>query len=158
MDNWHLGCYSSHLRRRGSNMSRFWIFFPWMLDTTLHLDRARYVDRSTRDANLRGCAPGGHRSSSSWSRSSWPVEHEAALLEFSALIPHPGFTKPLGTGPIWPVTGQTGPGRFRFGPVSNWPKFKIQIWIQKNEKFLKNTSRCDESNDVKFSQKFVHLV
>ena len=152
MDNWHLGCYSSHLRRRGSNMSRFWIFSPWMLDTTLHLDRVRYVDRSTRDANLRGCAPGGHRSSSSWSRSSWPVEHEAALVEFSALIPHPGFTKPLGTGPIWPVTVQTGPGRYQTGPNSKF-KFELKKW-----KISKNTSRWDESNGVKFSQKFVYLV
>jgi len=72
-----------------------------------------------------------------------------------------GFTKSLGTGPVWPVTGQTGPARFRFGPVSNRPKFKIQIWIQKmknSQKISKNTSRCDESNGVKFSQKFVHLV
>ena len=34
----------------------------------------------------------------------------------------PGLTKLVGTGP---VTGQTGPGRLRFGPVSNRPKFKI---------------------------------
>ena len=40
----------------------------------------------------------------------------------------PGFTKPV--EPVKPV-------RFRFGPVPNRPKFKIQIWIQKNEKFLK---------------------
>ena len=32
-----------------------------------------------------------------------------------------------------PVTGQTGPARLRFGPVSNRPQFKIQIWIQKNK-------------------------
>ena len=29
------------------------------------------------------------------------------------------------------LTGQTGPAQFRFGPVSNRPRFKIQIWIQK---------------------------
>ena len=34
-----------------------------------------------------------------------------------------GLTKSVGTG----VTGQTGPARFRFGPVPNRPKFKIQI-------------------------------
>ena len=34
----------------------------------------------------------------------------------------PGLTKLVGTGP---VTGQTGPGRLQFGPVSNRPKFKI---------------------------------
>ena len=50
-----------------------------------------------------------------------------------------GFPLPVGTGPVWLVTGQTGPVRFRFGPVPNRPKFKIQIWIQKNEKFLKNS-------------------
>ena len=76
--------------------------------------------------------------------------------------PSPEFAKPVGTGPVWPVTDQTGPARFRFGPVPNWPKFKIQISIQKNEKLPKkipkNTSRCDESNGVKFSQKFIHLV
>ena len=49
----------------------------------------------------------------------------------------PGFTKPVGTGPVWPVIGQIGPDRFRFGPVPNWSKFKIQIWIQKNEKNYK---------------------
>ena len=37
----------------------------------------------------------------------------------------PGFTKSMGTGLVWPVTGQTGPARFRFGPVPNRPKFKI---------------------------------
>ena len=46
------------------------------------------------------------------------------------------LTKPVGIGPIWPVTGGN-----RSGPVSVWagirPKIKIQIWIQKNKKFLK---------------------
>ena len=40
----------------------------------------------------------------------------------------PGLSKPVGTGPVW-----TGPARLRFGPVSNRPEFKIQIWIQKNK-------------------------
>ena len=48
-----------------------------------------------------------------------------------------GLNFPTGTGPVWPVTGQTGPDRFRFRSVWNRPQFKIQIWIQKNEKFLK---------------------
>ena len=37
------------------------------------------------------------------------------------------------------VTGQTGPDQFRFGSVSNRPKFKIEIWIQKNKKFSKKS-------------------
>ena len=65
-----------------------------------------------------------------------------------------GLNLPTGTGPDTAVTGQTGPDRFRFGVVSNRPKFKIQ----KNEKNPKNTSSCDESNGVKFFQIFVHLV
>ena len=56
----------------------------------------------------------------------------------------------------------TGYRSNRSGPVSNRPKFKIQIWIQKMKNFQKkipkNTSRCDESNSVKFSQKFVCLT
>ena len=30
--------------------------------------------------------------------------------------------------------------------------------MKNSQKILKNTSRCDESNGVKFSQKFVDLV
>ena len=63
----------------------------------------------------------------------------------------PGFTKP-----VKPVRPGSGLGRYQTGPNS---KFKFE---SKNEKFLKkiskNTSRCDESNGVKFSQKFVYLV
>ena len=54
--------------------------------------------------------------------------------------------------PIRPGSGlgyQTGPNsKFKF-------KFKKMKNSQKNPK---NTLRCDESNGVKFSQKFVHLV
>ena len=39
----------------------------------------------------------------------------------------PGLKISTGTGPETAVTGQTGPGWFRFWPVSNRPKFKIQI-------------------------------
>ena len=69
----------------------------------------------------------------------------------------PGFTKPVETGPAWPVTGQTGPARFRFGfglgryqtgPNSNLNSKKWKI----PKKIPKNTSRCDESNGIKFSQ------
>ena len=38
-----------------------------------------------------------------------------------------GLNLPTGTDPETAVTGQTGPDRFRFRPVSNRPKFKIQI-------------------------------
>jgi hypothetical protein len=51
----------------------------------------------------------------------------------------PGFTKPVGTGPN---------SKFKF-------EFKK---MKKSQKNPKNTSRRDESNGVKFSQKFVHLV
>jgi hypothetical protein len=46
---------------------------------------------------------------------------------------------PTGTGLETAVTGQTGPDRFQYRPVSNRPKFKIQILIQKNEKIPKNS-------------------
>ena len=37
--------------------------------------------------------------------------------------------------------------------------FKFEFKKMKNsQKIRKNTSMCDESNGVKFSQKFVHLV
>ena len=63
-----------------------------------------------------------------------------------------------------PLTG--GNRSNRTGPVLVWAGTKpAQIQNSnlnsKNEKFLKipkNTSRCDESNGVKLSQKFVHLV
>jgi len=42
-------------------------------------------------------------------------------------ISHTGLKIPTGIGPVLPVTGQTGPDRFRFRPVSNRPKFQIQI-------------------------------
>ena len=42
-----------------------------------------------------------------------------------------GFFLPTGTGPETSVTGQTSPDRFQYPPVSNRPKFKIQISIQK---------------------------
>jgi len=48
-----------------------------------------------------------------------------------------GLNLPTGTGPDTAVTDQTGPDRFRFETVSNRPKFKIQIQIQKNKKFSK---------------------
>ena len=50
---------------------------------------------------------------------------------------YPGFFIPTENGPETAVTGQTGPDRLQFGSVSNRPKFKIQIWIQKKWKILK---------------------
>ena len=62
-------------------------------------------------------------------------------------------------------SGLTGYRSNRSGPVpAGTQPAKIQILNLnlKNEKFPKknhkNTSRCEESNGVKFSQKFVHLV
>ena len=47
-------------------------------------------------------------------------------------------------------------GRYQTGPNS---KFKFEFKKMKNsQKNPKNTSRCDESNGVKFSQKFVRLT
>ena len=40
-------------------------------------------------------------------------------------VSFPGFTKPVGTGPVTAVTGLTGPDRFRFRPVRNRLKFKF---------------------------------
>jgi len=57
------------------------------------------------------------------------------------------LTLPVGTGPV---------DRFPTGPNSN---FEFEFKKMKNsQKIPKNISRCDESNGVKFSQKFVHLV
>ena len=63
--------------------------------------------------------------------------------------------------PVWfdrllvkPV--RSGFGWYQTGPNS---KFKFKFKKMKNsQKIPKNTSMCDESNGVKFSQKFVHLV
>jgi hypothetical protein len=60
-----------------------------------------------------------------------------------------GLQKPMGTA----GSGLRG---YRTGPNS---KFKFEF--KKNEKFSKiskNISRCDESNGVKVSQKFVRLT
>ena len=60
----------------------------------------------------------------------------------------PGFTKPVQPG--------SGLDQYKTGPNS---KFKFKFKKMKiSQKILKNTSRCNESNGVKFSQKFVHLV
>ena len=64
-------------------------------------------------------------------------------------------------------SGLTGYRSNRSGPVPVWAgtkpaqnsKFKFKFKKLKNsQKIPKNTSRCDESNGVKFSQKFIHLV
>ena len=65
----------------------------------------------------------------------------------------PGFTKPVETGPARFRFG-FGLGRYQTGPNSNLNSKKWKI----PKKIPKNTLRCDESNGVKFSQKFVHLV
>ena len=68
----------------------------------------------------------------------------------------PGFAQPVGTGPVWPV-----------GPVPVWAGTKpaqiqnLNLNSKKwkiSKKNLKNILRCDEFNDVNFSQKFIHLV
>ena len=64
-------------------------------------------------------------------------------------------------------SGLTGYRSNRSGPVPVWSGMKpVQIQnlnlnlkkMKNSQKNPKNTSRCDESNGVKFSQKFVHLV
>ena len=63
------------------------------------------------------------------------------------------------TGPKTAVSGVTGADRFRYRLVSNRSKFKFEFKKMKNsQKIPKITSRCDESNGVKFSQKFVRLT
>ena len=53
--------------------------------------------------------------------------------------------------PVEPVWVGTKPAQIQ--------KFKFEFKKMKNsKKNSKNTSRCDESNGVKFSQKFVHLI
>ena len=57
---------------------------------------------------------------------------------------------------VKPVRPGFGLDRYRIGPNS---KFKFKFKKMKNsQKIPKNTSRCYESNGVKFSQKFIHLV
>ena len=51
------------------------------------------------------------------------IRWQDALL----IVTRPWFTKPVGTSPVWPVTGQTGPARFWFGSVSNRFKFKFDL-------------------------------
>ena len=63
----------------------------------------------------------------------------------------PWFTKPLGhrsnrSGPVPVQTGLKSKFKFEFKKMEN------------SQKIPKNTSRCDECNGVKFSQKFIHLV
>ena len=50
-------------------------------------------------------------------------------------------------------TGQTGPARFRFGPVPNRLKFKIQNWIKKmkNLQILQGAMNLMVSNFLKNS-------
>ena len=64
-------------------------------------------------------------------------------------------------------SGLTGYRSNRSGPVLVWSGLKpdqIQNLnlnskkMKNSQKIPKNTSRCDESNGVKFSQKFVHLI
>ena len=70
----------------------------------------------------------------------WSMRFSISTKQISEKIDFfPWFTKPSVTGPVWPVTGQTGPDRYWFGPVWNRPNFKIWIWINKNEKFSKNS-------------------
>ena len=58
--------------------------------------------------------------------------------------------------PVKPVRSGSGLGRYQTGPNS---KFKFEFQKMKNsQKIPKNTSRCNESNGVKFSQKFVRLT
>ena len=58
--------------------------------------------------------------------------------------------------PVKPVRSGSGLGWYQTGPNS---KFKFEFKKMKNsQKIPKNTPRCDESNGVKFSQKFVRLT
>ena len=58
--------------------------------------------------------------------------------------------------PVKPVRSGSGSGLYQTGSNS---KFKFEFKKMKNfQKIHKNTSRCDESNGVKFSQKFVRLT
>ena len=80
------------------------------------------------------------------------------LKTLGTIVIGPGVFLPTGTGPD---RLPRFPDRFRYRPVSNRPKFKIQIWIKKmkkSQKIPKNTSSCDESNGVNIFQIFVHLV
>ena len=58
--------------------------------------------------------------------------------------------------PAKPVRLGSGLDRYQTGPNL---KFKFKFKKMKNsQKIPKNTSRCDESNGVKFFKNFVHLV
>ena len=49
------------------------------------------------------------------------------LKTLGTIVIGPGFFLPTGTGPETAVTGQTGPDRFRYRPVSNRPNLKLKI-------------------------------
>ena len=62
------------------------------------------------------------------------------MFDASVTIMYPGFTKPVGTGPAWPVTGYrsrsgSGLGRYQTGPNSKF-KFELKKW-KIPKKFLK---------------------
>ena len=74
------------------------------------------------------------------------TKYAAHFLPAWTLLPLPRVPQTVGN--------QTGSGlvRYETGPNS---KFKFKF---KKRKIPKNTLRCDKSNGVKFSQKFIYLV
>ena len=91
--------------------------------------------------------PTGYQSNRPVSRSE-PIEHVILNLILNLISFHRFSVKPVRPG--------SGLVRYQTGPNS---KFKFKFKKMKNSQNIpKNTSRCDESNGVKFSQKFVHLV
>ena len=80
--------------------------------------------------------------------------HTITLSPFLCL--GPGFTKPVRFDRLQSVRPGFGFDRYQIGPNS---KFKFEFKKMKIfQKISKNTLRCDESNGVNFSQKFVYLV
>ena len=100
---------------------------PWFMAIGTSISR-RWREKHTRRLHLR------HVCRACFHDTGHLGDHHLLMISCS----HPGLNLPTGIGPDTAVTGQTGPDRFRFGTVSNRSKFKIQIWIKKSEKNLKN--------------------
>ena len=130
----------------------------WIEDPQQSITRLDRSDMEMHGSIVRGrnvCLPVRSNTTCRRAEESCSLARENNKRRISLSLP--GFIKPVGNGPVWPVKRSgSGLGRYQTGPNS---KFKIEFKKMKNSlKISKNTSRCDESNGVKFSQKFVRLT
>ena len=86
---------------------------PTKAETTAPSGSGRGRTRAAAPVHLRESTP--------------PPPHSMAVEPSTRSGKQPLETRVHQTGANRSVIGQTGPARFRFGPVPNRPKFKIQI-------------------------------